>query len=63
MHSSGDWLVLWVGTDDTLKNLRHVLRHAFGDVISRYGLHNAASAAWAARSRSSFFLQDKHNSE
>ena len=59
VHSSGDWLVLWVSTDDILENLRH----AVVDVISKYGLHNAASAAWAARSRSSYFLQDKHNDD
>ena len=49
VHSSGDWLA---------KNLRH----AIVDVISKYGLHNAASAAWAARSRSSV-LQDNHNDD
>ena len=60
VHSSVDWLVLLVGTDTILKNLRH----AFVDVISEYGLHNAASAARAAQSRSVFFfLQDKHNDD
>ena len=48
VHSSGEWLVPRAGIRDIFKDLRH----AIVEIVSRHGLHNAASAAWAARSRS-----------
>ena len=38
------------------------LRHAIVEIVSKHGLHNAARAAWAVRSRSPF-MQDKHNDD
>ena len=38
------------------------LRHAVVEFVSEYGLHNAARAAWAVRSRSPF-IQDKPNDD
>ena len=35
---------------------------AIVEIVSKHGLHNAARAAWAVRSRSPF-LQDKHNDD
>ena len=54
VHSSGDWLAPQAGISGIFKDLRH----ANVEIISKHGLHNKASAAWAARSRSPF-IQDR----
>ena len=37
-------------------------KHAIVGIVSKYGPHHAARAAWAVRSRSPF-MQDKHNDD
>ena len=51
VRSSGDWLAPRAG-----------IRHAIVEIVSKHGLHNAARAAWAVRSRSPF-TQDKHTDD
>ena len=46
------------GTGDIFKDLRHTIV----EIVSKHGLHNAARAAWTARTRSPF-MQDKHNDD
>ena len=58
VHSSGDWLAPRAGTSNVFKDFRH----AIVEIVSKHGLHNAARAAWAARSRSPF-MRDKHTDD
>ena len=46
------------GISDIVKDLRH----AIAEIVSKHGLHSAARAAWAVRSRSPF-VRDKHNDD
>ena len=58
VHSSGDWLAPQTGISDIFNDFRH----AIVEIVSKHGLHNAARAAWAVRSRS-LFTQDKHSDD